>query len=172
MFNFKLGLNFWHSKNFSRFFTTSGFIHERLFSNQLTKIFIRSHHVSCKPFFFCHSSQGPNNIICFVSFLHQNRNFKGFDNAFDGFNHIANIFWHFFTLCLVFRKLLNAICCSTRRVKNDCNMCWRSEEHTSELQSRPHLVCRLLLEKKKKNKSKTKKITIINYYSILLLISP
>src|SRR3989442_9059041 len=26
---------------------------------------------------------------------------------------------------------------------------WRSEEHTSELKSRPHLVCRLLLEKKK-----------------------
>src|SRR5690554_2099663 len=26
----------------------------------------------------------------------------------------------------------------------------RSEEHTSELQSRPHIVCRLLLEKKKK----------------------
>src|SRR3954470_25086404 len=28
---------------------------------------------------------------------------------------------------------------------------WRSEEHTSELQSRRDLVCRLLLEKKKKN---------------------
>src|SRR2546422_3291983 len=28
----------------------------------------------------------------------------------------------------------------------------RSEEHTSELQSRLHLVCRLLLEKKKKQK--------------------
>src|SRR2546422_2956840 len=28
----------------------------------------------------------------------------------------------------------------------------RSEEHTSELQSRLHLVCRLLLEKKKKRK--------------------
>src|SRR2546422_6408594 len=28
----------------------------------------------------------------------------------------------------------------------------RSEEHTSELQSRLHLVCRLLLEKKKKDK--------------------
>src|SRR3989442_6827325 len=27
----------------------------------------------------------------------------------------------------------------------------RSEEHTSELQSRPHLVCRLLLEKKKQH---------------------
>src|SRR3989442_8938780 len=35
---------------------------------------------------------------------------------------------------------LNA-CCETQPL--------RSEEHTSELQSRPHLVCRLLLEKKK-----------------------
>src|SRR2546429_3002914 len=31
----------------------------------------------------------------------------------------------------------------------------RSEEHTSELQSRLHLVCRLLLEKKKQKKTKT-----------------
>src|SRR2546430_8978273 len=30
---------------------------------------------------------------------------------------------------------------------------WRSEEHTSELQSQSNLVCRLLLEKKKKKKS-------------------
>src|SRR5687768_18319307 len=29
------------------------------------------------------------------------------------------------------------------------SVAWRSEEHTSELQSRLHLVCRLLLEKKK-----------------------
>src|SRR5437870_13536850 len=33
----------------------------------------------------------------------------------------------------------------------------RSEEHTSELQSRGHLVCRLLLEKKKKKKTNKKK---------------
>src|SRR5687768_17695233 len=33
----------------------------------------------------------------------------------------------------------------------------RSEEHTSELQSRLHLVCRLLLEKKKKKKNKKKR---------------
>src|SRR5687768_17806327 len=32
----------------------------------------------------------------------------------------------------------------------------RSEEHTSELQSRLHLVCRLLLEKKKKKKQHVK----------------
>src|SRR4051795_368057 len=30
-----------------------------------------------------------------------------------------------------------------------CQKCARSEEHTSELQSHSHLVCRLLLEKKK-----------------------
>src|SRR3712207_7502398 len=35
-----------------------------------------------------------------------------------------------------------------------CNGRFRSEEHTSELQSRQYLVCRLLLEKKKKDKTK------------------
>src|SRR5262245_62249022 len=34
----------------------------------------------------------------------------------------------------------------------------RSEEHTSELQSLRHLVCRLLLEKKKKNKNEKRKV--------------
>src|SRR2546429_8536974 len=37
------------------------------------------------------------------------------------------------------------------RVATDSAFFSRSEEHTSELQSRLHLVCRLLLEKKKKN---------------------
>src|SRR3989442_10562798 len=38
----------------------------------------------------------------------------------------------------------------TRPALLNVHICWpRSEEHTSELQSRPHLVCRLLLEKKK-----------------------
>src|SRR5207253_9826541 len=38
----------------------------------------------------------------------------------------------------------------TQIVLPSLNAPWRSEEHTSELQSRGHLVCRLLLEKKKK----------------------
>src|SRR5438876_6581294 len=38
----------------------------------------------------------------------------------------------------------------TRRARSTTP--WRSEEHTSELQSPVHLVCRLLLEKKKKNR--------------------
>src|SRR5690554_7174789 len=42
----------------------------------------------------------------------------------------------------------------------------RSEEHTSELQSRPHLVCRLLLEKKKKKMSVVS-ITAVIYFSCL-----
>src|SRR6478752_10518029 len=38
------------------------------------------------------------------------------------------------------------------RLPRSCWTRWaRSEEHTSELQSRLHLVCRLLLEKKKKH---------------------
>src|SRR5947208_4589050 len=36
---------------------------------------------------------------------------------------------------------------------NERDFVFRSEEHTSELQSPDHLVCRLLLEKKKKNKN-------------------
>src|SRR3989441_8162641 len=35
---------------------------------------------------------------------------------------------------------------------------WRSEEHTSELQSLAYLVCRLLLEKKKKNTDVTMRL--------------
>src|SRR5690554_7042291 len=37
----------------------------------------------------------------------------------------------------------------------DAGRIGRSEEHTSELQSRPHLVCRLLLEKKKITSKRT-----------------
>src|SRR5205809_3885664 len=54
----------------------------------------------------------------------------------------------------------------------------RSEEHTSELQSRLHLVCRLLLEKKKKTDQNTNmkhkltydtQITLSNYSHVLLI---
>src|SRR2546422_6083271 len=38
---------------------------------------------------------------------------------------------------------------STGEPWNEGPWWWRSEEHTSELQSRLHLLCRLLLEKKK-----------------------
>src|SRR2546422_2925443 len=37
---------------------------------------------------------------------------------------------------------------------------YRSEEHTSELQSRLHLVCRLLLEKKKKTRYKKRETCV------------
>src|SRR5258708_39380950 len=53
--------------------------------------------------------------------------------------------------------LLLQIAPSTMRVSivrdpGQCSRASRSEEHTSELQSPDHLVCRLLLEKKKKSK--------------------
>src|SRR2546422_4992953 len=42
----------------------------------------------------------------------------------------------------------------------------RSEEHTSELQSRLHLVCRLLLEKKKERLWRSGTCTGVNYLSV------
>src|SRR5690554_7324559 len=53
---------------------------------------------------------------------------------------IAKPVAHFMTLC------------DTCPALRDFALPFRSEEHTSELQSRPHLVCRLLLEKKKQSK--------------------
>src|SRR5437870_8278504 len=54
----------------------------------------------------------------------------------------------FFTMYL-YQRTLSAIC--VKLVNRMSISFWpRSEEHTSELQSRGHLVCRLLLEKKKK----------------------
>src|SRR3712207_8321724 len=54
---------------------------------------------------------------------------------------------------LVCRKTGHTARCSTRSAKRRWSSCRasRSEEHTSELQSRQYLVCRLLLEKKKKH---------------------
>src|SRR5436189_3213832 len=51
-------------------------------------------------------------------------------------------------------------------VKEGCGPGVRSEEHTSELQSPMYLVCRLLLEKKKKN---IRKNIILMLYNTLLL---
>src|SRR5690625_5454349 len=48
------------------------------------------------------------------------------------------------------RSTLTATPSSIRSCSNRSPVWDRSEEHTSELQSRGHLVCRLLLEKKKK----------------------
>src|SRR5204863_9918094 len=52
-------------------------------------------------------------------------------------------------ICLAKSSPLCPACCRIR-----CIQAARSEEHTSELQSRRDLVCRLLLEKKKKINSK------------------
>src|SRR3712207_8543906 len=43
-----------------------------------------------------------------------------------------------------------ASCATSASARRASTSRWRSEEHTSELQSRQYLVCRLLLEKKKR----------------------
>src|SRR2546422_3123153 len=55
---------------------------------------------------------------------------------------------------------------ASRRASSPCRGCSprdgpRSEEHTSELQSRLHLVCRLLLEKKKKTEQRLRRVNFV-----------
>src|SRR5690554_7656264 len=54
-----------------------------------------------------------------------------------------------------FRIFFDEFLCGRQHHREEGFHLLRSEEHTSELQSRPHLVCRLLLEKKKKKKKKS-----------------
>src|SRR2546429_3120933 len=67
------------------------------------------------------------------------------------------------------------LCVSCKGCKRECptgvDMARRSEEHTSELQSRLHLVCRLLLEKKKKKeyKKKTDRTYLTNQIEVYTL---
>src|SRR5438093_9797183 len=55
-----------------------------------------------------------------------------------------------------YTTLSRSLCCAretrSRLLPRRGHACCRSEEHTSELQSLTNLVCRLLLEKKKKRK--------------------
>src|SRR5689334_24476543 len=48
---------------------------------------------------------------------------------------------------------------------------WRSEEHTSELQSQFHLVCRLLLEKKKQKHTSPLRLSTASTYLAILAVS-
>src|SRR5690625_6847154 len=49
---------------------------------------------------------------------------------------------------MLVRALAKSMNCSFNRIQFTPDLLPRSEEHTSELQSRGHLVCRLLLQKK------------------------
>src|SRR5690625_5621684 len=70
---------------------------------------------------------------------------------------------HVATVSAVYRERRDAMAAAIGRVLPDSahvthpdgGMFLRSEEHTSELQSRGHLVCRLLLEKKKTRSDQT-----------------
>src|SRR5476651_2767683 len=74
-----------------------------------------------------------------------------------------------FPYTTLFRSLEDVFALALQKAGFDQGCPPRSEEHTSELQSRQYLVCRLLLEKKKKKKLKTLLITKKkkNYYNII-----
>src|SRR5438309_8734055 len=64
------------------------------------------------------------------------------------------------------RASLRPKACTSRCASSRLSSCSpaRSEEHTSELQSQFHLVCRLLLEKKKQKTQNTKQSTSCETY--------
>src|SRR5690606_11607522 len=63
------------------------------------------------------------------------------------------VLWHIYAFHRYLPHSAYLIRIQARQYQRHCD--GRSEEHTSELQSRENLVCRLLLEKKKKKKSRT-----------------
>src|SRR3989442_10277351 len=67
------------------------------------------------------------------------------------FRSAAKLFTKFFAFGL--ERLKRNACAAVEFIVELAFLLRRSEEHTSELQSRPHLVCRLLLEKKKTKQS-------------------
>src|SRR5436309_6672095 len=84
--------------------------------------------------------------------------------------HDALPIWQVIKILVEIDRFLNAVLIDvlpeiTVPIKQTNRHGYRSEEHTSELQSRENLVCRLLLEKKKKKKKKkikkNKKIELI-----------
>src|SRR5690625_5332001 len=91
---------------------------------------------------------GGKYVLCIYSPICRNENEKG------------KYIYCYYRCCWIYCQLrrLHRSCClllSSNRISRfvpdwRINLCIiRSEEHTSELQSRGHLVCRLLLEKKK-----------------------
>src|SRR2546430_16269931 len=64
------------------------------------------------------------------------------------------------TICWIALSMLLAAPAWAQRADRPHRSGLRSEEHTSELQSQSNLVCRLLLEKKKKNK--LEQVSLIN----------
>src|SRR5216683_7610429 len=101
-------------------------------------------------------------LCSFISFILNSSSFFLFSCFFIFFFFNDTATTEIYTL-----SLHDALPISTSWSCDPCRACWpratmlRSEEHTSELQSRSDLVCRLLLEKKKKknkiNKKKKKK---------------
>src|SRR3712207_7019199 len=74
------------------------------------------------------------------------------------YDYVKKISYYWKFCCIIISSLGR----NSKSGSNSGSSCGRSEEHTSELQSRQYLVCRLLLEKKT-NKSIPSKLNCIIY---------
>src|SRR5690554_7499173 len=104
-------------------------------------------------------------LFCFFFFFSSRRRHTRCGRDWSSDVCSSDLIKHNILLWCFFSKLINSVNlfevkkCLAKKITHwsypslitkACFLCVRSEEHTSELQSRPHLVCRLLLEKKNK----------------------
>src|SRR3989442_4291815 len=98
---------------------------------------------ACHLFFFLMIRRPPRSTLFPYTTLFRSRS-RGFANRFfASYNRFRD-----------FRQPFSKPFPTIEVGDNSVTYTTRSEEHTSELQSRPHLVCRLLLEKKKTDQSR------------------
>src|SRR5712675_2474138 len=89
--------------------------------------------------------------MCFIGMVGGLSAFFFFFQAEDGIRDVAVTGVQTCALPIFTQHSYRTAAVASRRMSSAPQNFRRSEEHTSELQSRLHLVCRLLLEKKKKN---------------------
>src|SRR5690625_5465316 len=104
----------------------------------------------CIPWWGCAIGERPDGRVAVVRFDTHGPLYVDSDRPYGGPSQTSGSHGQ----CLIFAE------CSYGGA-GDTGAATRSEEHTSELQSRGHLVCRLLLEKKKTTLENTNKETLV-----------
>src|SRR5690606_39479909 len=113
--------------------------------SQSWRIAFQKNSTTPNPFSIIHQTTTPSNAKAL--FLRKNEKNKQIEKKVSNFKKYIPIYSIPFTKEFSFEKTNCPNTKMIRKTKTDENI--RSEEHTSELQSREKLVCRLLLEKKK-----------------------
>ena len=98
-----LVLDFFDTHDFESLVVVSGAVHEYVLADQLSVVFVGSHHISGNAAFPGFRGQCSDDIVGFISGHFKDRNAIGTDNILDNRDGETDHFRRFLTLCLVFR---------------------------------------------------------------------